>query len=167
MLAGISSGKTGAELQAIEDSWLAFAKLKLFSDAVVEIINSSSLPGKASVVSQFLEEGKGKSNSEARAVAKRITGTDVYWDWDAPRTREGYYRLQGGCGCAINRAVHYAPYADAVWMESKLPDFSQAEEFAGGVRGVWPDMKYVPSLVSTYLTTPLFNQIKIQYSITE
>jgi len=169
MLEATTAGKVGQELEAIEDSWLASAKLKLFTDAVAEIINASSLPNKSLVISRFLEEAKGKSNGEARAIAKRITGTDVYWSWDAPRTREGYYRLQGGCGCAINRAIHYAPYADAVWMESKLPDFSQAEEFAKGVRGVWPDMKYVYVSFTYYFSSLCYNtsyiwQVDITYT---
>ena len=79
----------------------------------------------------------GKSNNEARVIAKGLTGVDVYFDWDAPRTREGYYRYRGGCQCAVNRARAYAPFSDLIWMESKLPDFAQAKEFADGVHEVW------------------------------
>jgi isocitrate lyase len=28
-----------------------------------------------------------------------------------------------------------------IWMESKLPDFAQAQEFADGVHAVWPEQK--------------------------
>ncbi|KAA8569640.1 hypothetical protein EYC84_001244 [Monilinia fructicola] len=138
MIAGERAGKTGAELQAIEDEWTAQADLKLFNDAVISTINSTSTT-------------PSKSNSEARALAKTITGVDIHWDWDAPRTREGYYRLKGGCGCAINRAIAYAPYADAIWMESKLPDYKQAEEFASGVHAVYPEQKLA------YNLSPSFN----------
>jgi isocitrate lyase len=133
----------GAELQAIEDQWTAQAGLKLFNDAVVDTINSGVHMNKKELVAKFLQEVKGKSNTEARAIAKGITGLDIPWNWDSPRTREGYYRIQGGCGCAINRAIAYAPYADAIWMESKLPDYAQAEEFAKGVHAVWPEQKWV------------------------
>jgi isocitrate lyase len=84
---------------------------------------------------------RGKSNAESRAIAKGLTGVDVHFDWDSPRTREGYYRYRGGCQCAINRAVAYAPFADLIWMESKLPDYAQAKEFAEGVHTVWPEQK--------------------------
>jgi isocitrate lyase len=141
MIAAEQAGKTGAQLQAIEDQWTAQAGLKVFNDAVVHVINASSSPRKKQLVAKFLSEVKGKSNREARALAKGITGIDIAWDWDSPRTREGYYRLQGGCECAINRAVAYAPYADAIWMESKLPDYKQAEEFARGVHAVYPEQK--------------------------
>jgi len=141
MIAAEQAGKTGTELQAIEDQWTAKAGLKLFNEAVVDIINSSPGPNKKAVVAKFLENAKGKSNREARAIAKDVTGTDIYFDWDSPRTREGYYRIKGGCACAINRAIAYAPYADAIWMESKLPDYAQAEEFANGVHAVYPHQK--------------------------
>lgn len=144
MIAAFNAGKTGSELQAIEDAWTAQAGLKLFDDAVVDTINKSAYVNKKQLIAQYLRAAKGKSNSEARAIARGITGVDIYWDWDLPRTREGYYRLQGGCQCAINRAVAYAPYADAIWMESKLPDYAQAEEFAKGVHAVYPQQKYVP-----------------------
>jgi len=151
MIAAEKAGKNGAQLQAIEDEWTAQAGLKLFNDAVVDIISAGSSPNKKEVIATFLREVRGKSNAEARAIAKGITGVDVAWDWDSPRTREGYYRLQGGCECAINRAVAYAPYADAIWMESKLPDYKQAEEFANGVHAVWPEQKLA------YNLSPSFN----------
>merc|ERR1711964_811465 len=127
MIAAERAGKNGAELQAIEDAWTAQAGLKLFNDAVVDTINSGVHVNKKELAAKFLQDVKAKSNTEARAIAKGITGVDIPWDWDSPRTREGYYRLQGGCECAINRAIAYGPYADAIWMESKLPDFKQAE----------------------------------------
>ncbi|TVY28438.1 Isocitrate lyase [Lachnellula hyalina] len=152
MIAGERASKTGPELQAIEDAWTAQAGLRLFNDAVLDAIAASSVhANKKEISAKFLEAVKGKSNTEARAIARGILGSDIHWDWDSPRTREGYYRLQGGCQCAINRAVAYGPYADAIWMESKLPDFKQAEQFAKGVHAVWPDQKLA------YNLSPSFN----------
>jgi isocitrate lyase len=145
------AGKNGAELQAIEDEWIAKAGLKLFDQAVVDAINKSPLPSKEKSIQDYLQAAKGKSNSEARAIAKRIVGTDVYFNWESPRTREGFYRYQGGTQCAVNRAVAYAPFADLIWMESKLPDYAQAKEFADGVHAVWPEQKLA------YNLSPSFN----------
>lgn len=141
MVAGEQAGKSGPELQRIEDEWLSKASLKRFDDAVVDAIRSGSGSDKDAKVKRYLSEAKGKSNLEARAAARAILGSDIFFDWEAPRTREGYYRLKGGCDCAVNRAIAYAPYCDAIWMESKLPDFKQAEEFANGVHAVWPEQK--------------------------
>ncbi|KAJ5770007.1 uncharacterized protein N7511_002058 [Penicillium nucicola] len=151
MVAAEQAGKNGADLQAIEDQWTNQAGLKLFNEAVIDAINSGSHANKKGLVDQYLTSVKGKNNNEARAIAKGITGTDVYWNWDSPRTREGYYRYQGGTQCAVNRAVAYAPFADLIWMESKMPDYKQAKEFADGVHAVWPEQKLA------YNLSPSFN----------
>jgi len=145
-------GKLGPELQRIEDDWLAAAGLMRFDEAVhAHIDAAASIADKAAVKAKYTAQAKGKSNREARQLARQLLGEDVYFDWDAPRTREGYYRLKGGCDCAVNRAVAYAPYCDAIWMESKLPDFAQAREFADGVHAVWPEKKLA------YNLSPSFN----------
>ncbi|KAI9885954.1 MAG: ESCRT-III subunit protein snf7 [Watsoniomyces obsoletus] len=152
MMAAEQAGKTGDALQAVEDQWNAQADLKLFDEAVVAAIRAEvHHTDKDGLVRNYLDAARGKSNSEARALARNLTGINVYWDWDTPRTREGFYRYQGGCPCAINRAVAYAPYADLLWMESKLPDYGQAKEFADGVHAVWPEQKLA------YNLSPSFN----------
>lgn len=151
MIAAEQAGKSGDQLQAIEDQWIAQAGLKLFDDAVVDMIRVGVHVNKQGLISEYLSSVRGKGNSESRAIAKGLTGLEIHWDWDSPRTREGFYRYQGGCGCAINRAVAYAPYADMIWMESKLPDYKQAEEFANGVHAVWPKQKLA------YNLSPSFN----------
>lgn len=141
MVAAERLGKTGAQLQAIEDEWNAQAGLKLFDDHVVDVIKQGVHVDKAAMIREYLTTVMGKSNTEARSIAKTVTGVDIHWDWETPRTREGFYRYQGGCGCAINRAVAYAPYTDMIWMESKMPIYAQAKEFADGVHAVWPEQK--------------------------
>lgn len=139
MLEAESAGKQGDALQAIEDDWTAKAGLTLFSDAVVE--NLKKL-GKSTQVQQEFKDASAKmSNSDARALAKSFgvdESTGFYWNWDAPRTREGYYQYRGGTQCAVNRANAFAPYADLLWMETKSPILEQAKEFAEGVRAVHP-----------------------------
>lgn len=142
MVAAEQSNKTGPELQKIEDEWLASANLQRFDDAVLAAIDAAQVAGsKQDIKNKYLKQAKGKSNSEARAIARGLLGRDIFFDWDAPRTREGYYRLKGGCDCSVNRAIAYAPYCDAIWMESKTPDFKQAKEFADGVHAAWPEKK--------------------------
>jgi isocitrate lyase len=151
MTAAEQQGKSGAALEAIESTWTEQANLVLFDDAVVNAINAGVHVDKQSLINKYKQASKGKSNSECRAIAKGITGVDIFWDWEAPRTREGYYRFQGGCPAAISRAIAYAPHADMIWMESKLPDFAQAKQFADGVHAVWPEQKLA------YNLSPSFN----------
>ena len=141
MIAAEEAGKTGSELEAIEIEWMKEASMKLFHEAVIDTIRAKVHVDTQGLIEECRAKLTGKSNPEARAIAKSIIGVDIHFDWDAPRTREGYYRYQGGCECAINRAVAYAPYADLIWMESKLPDYGQAKEFAYGVHQKWPEQK--------------------------
>jgi isocitrate lyase len=142
MVAAERAGKMGEALANIEEEWIRTANLKLFDEAVIDAINAGVHVDKVSLIKKYRQAVIGKSNVEARAIAKGLTGVDIHWDWDAARTREGYYRYQGGCQCAVNRAIAYAPYADMIWMESKMPDYAQAKEFADGVHAVWPEQKY-------------------------
>lgn len=151
------AGHSGDALQAVEDKWISQAGLARFDDAVAAVIKASSTSSAAaaSLEAQYRAAAKGKSNAEARAAARSVLGAAVadkiHFDWEAARTREGFYRLKGGCDCGVARAIAYAPYCDAIWMESKLPDFKQAEEFAHGVHAVWPEQKLA------YNLSPSFN----------
>lgn len=152
MMAAEHAGKFGDELQAIEDKWLREAKIMLFDEAVEAAINANpGLSNKTALISQYKTAAHHKSNREARVIAQGILGTDIHFDWESPRTREGFYRYQGGTQCAVNRAVAYAPYCDLLWMESKKPDYKQAVEFAAGVHAVWPEQKLA------YNLSPSFN----------
>ncbi|WFD24079.1 isocitrate lyase [Malassezia equina] len=133
------SGKKGDALQAVEDEWTSKANLCLFSDAVVAALAKKG--ASEHVQKEFKAAASKLSNKDARALAARY-GVDeksgFFWDWEAPRTREGYYQYRGGTQCAVNRAVAFAPYADLLWMETKSPILAQAKEFADGVRAVYP-----------------------------
>ncbi|WFD31265.1 isocitrate lyase [Malassezia sp. CBS 17886] len=136
MNAAERSGKQGDALQQVEDDWTAKAGLMLFADAVAAEMAKRGVAKQAQ--EEYKEAASKLSNAAARELAKNYGIANLHWDWDAPRTREGYYQYRGGTKCAINRAVAFAPYADLLWMETKSPILSQAEEFAKGVRAVHP-----------------------------
>lgn len=48
--------------------------------------------------------------------------------------REGYYQTKPGIHYCIQRAKAYAPYADLIWMETKIPSIADARTFAEGVK---------------------------------
>ncbi|KAG6814266.1 Isocitrate lyase [Tricholoma furcatifolium] len=138
MVAAERAGKNGAQLQAIEDEWLKAANLRLFSETLANALTKQGT--NASAVNKFLQRVAHVSYPTAVSIAQKEFGLKSvpFWDWDAPRTREGYYRYQGGTQCAINRAVAFAPYADLLWMETKKPILAQAKEFAAGVHAEYP-----------------------------
>ncbi|KAG7443139.1 isocitrate lyase icl [Guyanagaster necrorhizus] len=131
-------GKNGDQLQAIEDQWIASANLQLFTKTLGDALSRQG--ASSATVSKFLSTVAHASWPSAVEIAQKQYGlkTVPYWDWDSPRTREGYYRYQGGTQCAINRAIAFAPYADLLWMETKKPILSQAKEFSAGVLDARP-----------------------------
>lgn len=142
-----SKGVQGAALQAVEDEWISKAGLKRFGTAVAEEL---VVLGKGELAGKFLSEIRFKSNSEARAIAKSY-GVDIYWDWDACRVREGLYRYEGGTEAAISRSIAFSDYADMLWMETKKPILSQAEQFSKGV------LSASPQSLLCYNLSPSFN----------
>jgi len=132
------AGKSGDQLQAIEDAWIASANLQLFSTTLADALSRQGAD--KATITKLLAKVARVSHSTAVVIAKKEFGLKnmPYWSWDTPRTREGYYRYQGGTQCAIHRAVAFAPYADLLWMETKSPILSQAKEFAYGVHSVYP-----------------------------
>lgn len=81
-------GKSGEALQKIEDDWTAKAGLVLYNDAV-----AAEIKKKGGDASSFLKKAAHVSNRKARQIAKDEYGVSIFWDWDIPRVREGYYRL--------------------------------------------------------------------------
>ncbi|GJE88356.1 isocitrate lyase [Phanerochaete sordida] len=134
-----AQGKSGDALEAVEVQWLEAAGIQLFGEALGAALKAQG--ANAATVSRLQARVAHVSWPAAVEIAQREFGlrSVPHWDWDAPRTREGFYRYQGGTQCAINRAVAYAPYADALWMETKKPILAQAREFAEGVHAVYPE----------------------------
>lgn len=142
-----ATGITGDALAAVEENWIKEAELCLYSEAVAKALKKA---GKGSQVSEFLRKAAKLSNAESRTLAKSF-GVDPFWCWESPRVREGYYRYQGGTPACVNRGAAYAKYADLIWMETKTPTFSQAQEFAAGVKAS------VPEIMLAYNLSPSFN----------
>ncbi|GAA5966955.1 hypothetical protein JCM21900_005257 [Sporobolomyces salmonicolor] len=142
-------GVNGDNLQKVEDDWTISAKLMLYSDCVAAAAKKAG--ASQSKIDDFHKQSAHVSHSKAVQLAKKLLGVQVHWDWNAPRTREGFYRYQGGTQCAINRAVAFAPYCDLLWMETKSPILEQAKEFAAGVHAAFPD-KWL-----AYNLSPSFN----------
>lgn len=156
-----SNGIYGEKLQAIEDEWTKKAGLKLFHEAVIDEINASNLPNKSDIIKNFVAKVNPlseTSNKEARKLAKEILGKDIYFNWDVSRAREGYYRYKGGTQCAIMRGRAFAPYVDLIWMESSLPEYKQAKEFADGIKSKYPHQWLA------YNLSPSFNWTKAMSS---
>ncbi|KAJ1645802.1 isocitrate lyase 1 [Coemansia asiatica] len=135
-----SRGLSGSDLERVEAEWNAAANVKTFAEAAADWARNAGLPD--AKIAEFNKQVAKLSNVEARALAMRVFGgraSEIFWDWDAPRPREGYYRYRGGTAACIMRAIAYSPYSDLLWMETAKPILGQAAEFASGVHAVYPE----------------------------
>ncbi|MBA0682323.1 hypothetical protein Goari_024050, partial [Gossypium aridum] len=152
----MAAGKTGVELQAIEDKWLAMAQLKTFSESVIDVINNMNIreDEKRRRMNEWMNHSsydKCLSNEQAREITERLGLKNLFWDWDLPRTREGFYRFKGSVMAAIVRGWAFAPHADLIWMETSSPDLVECTEFAQGVKSMHP------KIMLAYNLSPSFN----------
>ncbi|KAH8484207.1 hypothetical protein H0E87_028587 [Populus deltoides] len=152
----VAAGKTGAELQAIEDNWLAMAQLKTFSECVMDTIKSTNIGEyeKRKRLNEWTNHSsydKCLSIEQGREIAERLGLNNLFWDWDLPRTREGFYRFRGSVDAAIVRGRAFAPHADLIWMETAGPDLAECTKFAVGLKSMHPE------IMLAYNLSPSFN----------
>ncbi|CCU98967.1 unnamed protein product [Malassezia sympodialis ATCC 42132] len=140
-------GASKAELDRAEREWMEGVVLLTFNEAVAN--HNASNPTRLTEYDRRVEGGV--SHSKARRIAEEVFGAEgvPQWDWDAPRTREGYYHFKGGLAAAIKRANQFAPHADLLWLETHTPDVVQAQGFAAKIheqhRGKWLVYNLSPS----------------------
>ena len=158
----------GAALNEVCGTWSSQAHLTTYYNAVAkELAARPELLKKWQTANDpFHGSSKGGeplnalSNSEARLLAKEL-GVEIYWNWDAPRTFEGYYQIKGGVDMSIARARAFASYADMIWMETAAPRLEEAVAFSDGVRKQYPE-KFL-----AYNLSPSFNWDKFGMSDSE
>ncbi|CAI4863286.1 CIC_collapsed_G0057190.mRNA.1.CDS.1 [Saccharomyces cerevisiae] len=89
---------------------------------------------------------------EMKLLAQEVTPLKkIIFDWDAPRTKEGYYMFNGCIEAAIRRSLVFAPYSDMIWLETKTPDLEQARSFSRKIH------KQLPATKLVYNLSPSFN----------
>lgn len=153
---GMTVGKNGPALQSIEDQWLGSAGLMTFSEAVVQAIKRMNLNEneKNQRLNEWLTHARYEnclSNEQGRVLAAKLGVTDLFWDWDLPRTREGFYRFQGSVAAAVVRGWAFAQIADIIWMETASPDLNECTQFAEGIKSKTPEV------MLAYNLSPSFN----------
>ncbi|CAM9252292.1 unnamed protein product [Phaeothamnion confervicola] len=150
-----AAGAAGDELNALTKKWMDEARLMRFPDAVAAALAAAPASGSADGQlrqRRWKEAAYGLSHADARKLAAELLGgREIHFDWEAPRSREGYYRVAGGVDYCVARGRAYAPYADMLWMETAKPVLSEAREFAEGIHAAMPHQ------MLAYNLSPSFN----------
>lgn len=144
----LKNNRTPAEAKKIEKKWFEDHPLLTFNEAVHQKLSAL---GQESLYEEYLKKSKGKPISVARENIRALIGEDVFFDWDVPRSNEGYYLVRNGIDVAVKRALAFAPYSDLLWVETKTPDLEYAKSFATRIHEKFPDKMLV------YNLSPSFN----------
>ncbi|KKA30508.1 hypothetical protein TD95_002079 [Thielaviopsis punctulata] len=145
-------GASGAEIDLFEACWVKETKLMTFDEAAVDHMKKEGVL--ESDIKKYLDTVKANCSfgiNKRRALAAEFTSTPVYFNWDVPRTREGYYHFRAGMAAATKRALAFAPYADLLWVETGDPNIEVATKLARKVRSAYPHKPLV------YNLSPSFN----------
>jgi isocitrate lyase len=146
------AGATGAEIDKFEADWVKKTELVTFDEAAVKQLKEQGVS--QSDIDKYLsivEKDRDMSVTKRRELAGSFTDKPIYFSWDIPRTREGYYHYRAGMKAATKRAIEYAPYADLLWVETGDPNVKNAASFAGEIREKYPGKGLV------YNLSPSFN----------
>jgi isocitrate lyase len=134
------------------DIWQMEAGMKTYGQAVADVMKFHIDEGEEYELSidEWLKIVDTLSYREAKEKAKSM-GISIIWDYELPRTPEGYYQIQGGIKYAIAKSISVAPFSDILWMETKTANLEDAKEFADAIHAVYPDK------MLAYNLSPSFN----------
>ena len=118
-----------AESPAEVAAWKKNHKVVTFEQAVQEQLKrNNASEAKLSKWKQENAAFPGIAHEDARALARELLGgPEPFWDWELPRTREGYFVLNAGIPTCIHRMRHFAPYCDIMWAETAKPILKDAQ----------------------------------------
>lgn len=116
-----------------------------------EILRKFSGPQQSQILNKWRELSTKCSLEEARKLAESLNFS-FYFDWETPRTYEGYYLIeQNNINFSIMRGIEYAKYSDLIWLETSKPNLEEAQKFSRGVHNFHPDQMFA------YNLSPSFN----------
>lgn len=149
-----AQGASGPEIDAFEAEWVKTTKLVTFDEAVVAHLQAEG--ASQATIAEYQHKvaaDRDMGLAARRTVADSLaTKGPVYFDWDIPRTREGFYHYRAGMAAATKRSIAFGPYADLLWVETGDPNVGVCANLARAVRAV-----HGPGKGLVYNLSPSFN----------
>ena len=144
------SGASSREIDEFEAKWVKAHKLVTFDEAAEAHIKAQG-HDPAPYLERMQQERDTPLHRRRHLAAEAAGGRPVAFNWDVPRTREGFYHYRAGLPAATKRAIAFAPYADLLWLETADPSVPKAAGFSSDIRAAFPGKKLV------YNLSPSFN----------
>ncbi|KAI7344882.1 Methylisocitrate lyase, partial [Hortaea werneckii] len=130
-----TQGASSAEIDAYESDFVKSHNLVTFDEAAEHHIraqNRDPTPYLTQVQSTDAARNT-PLHIRRRLAAEAAGGSPVPFNWDIPRTREGFYHYRAGLPAATKRAIAFAPSADLLWLETADPSVPLAASFASAI----------------------------------
>ena len=143
-------GATAADIDKFEADWVKKHELVTFDEAAEAHIKAAGKDAQT-YLSQVQGSGRNTPLHVRRKLAAEAAGSPVYFNWDTPRTREGFYHYRAGLPAATKRAIQFAPFADLLWLETADPSVQKGAAFAKEIHDAVGPKKLV------YNLSPSFN----------
>ncbi|KAF5132851.1 2-methylisocitrate lyase, mitochondrial [Metarhizium anisopliae] len=147
-----AKGASGSQIDIFEAKWVKATKLVTFDEAAVAHMQKEGVSQEK--INEYLNataKDRDMGITRRRALASHYSKTPVYFNWDVPRTREGFYHFRAGMEAATKRALAFAPYSDLLWVETGDPNVEIAAKLGRAVRQQYPKKGLV------YNLSPSFN----------
>jgi isocitrate lyase len=140
------AAETGSpNLLSVRAEWIKEAKLCTFDEAVKAAASESEYTAYASKVGIGI-----KSLKERREIAKSTVSTEVFFDWDLPRSRDGQFFYKSCVSAIVERALLAAPLGDVTWARMDAPNWEDIVSFHMQVRKVYPDRLFAFGYTGDY-----------------
>ncbi|KAI7459235.1 Methylisocitrate lyase, partial [Hortaea werneckii] len=130
-----TQGASSAEIDAYESDFVKSHNLVTFDEAAEHHIRAQNRDPH-SYLTQVQSTDAARNTPlhiRRRLAAEAAGGSPVPFNWDIPRTREGFYHYRAGLPAATKRAIAFAPYADLLWLETADPSVPLAASFASAI----------------------------------
>lgn len=134
---------TPTQRRKIITEWETEAKLMTFDEAVRTKASSDG------TYAQYLAGvGQGKSQARARLQDRRDMAASlgiggdrapIFFDWELPRSQEGYYRYHPSEQAIINRCIDALALSDVTWARMDLAPWDRFVRVHTAIRAVHPD----------------------------
>ncbi|KAI7184802.1 Methylisocitrate lyase [Hortaea werneckii] len=127
-----TQGASSAEIDAYESDFVKNHQLVTFDEAAEQHIRSQNRDPEP-YLTQVQSTPSARNTPlhiRRRLAVEAAGGSPVPFNWDIPRTREGFYHYRAGLPAATKRAIAFAPSADLLWLETADPSVSNAAAFA-------------------------------------
>lgn len=136
------------DLRSTRAEWIKQAQLCTFDEAVKKI----ATPAEYTDYIQELERQRDNklSITDRREIARSKVSTEIYFDWDVARSRDGQYFYKPSLKAVLERCLAVAHLGEVTWARMDAPKWPMLHEFYGMARKAMPGRMFAFGYIGAY-----------------